>query len=86
VNTFTEIVQLLNIRALHRRIDKMEDRMATNDEIIARLRAATDTLAAKIRQLSEGDSRFEPILAELEAMGTDPSNPVPDPGTDVEPV
>ncbi|MGH3693227.1 MAG: hypothetical protein ACRDRX_04375 [Pseudonocardiaceae bacterium] len=53
--------------------------MATNTELVNRLRGATDKLAEKVRRLSEGDPRFEPIIAELEAMGTDETNPVPEP-------
>jgi hypothetical protein len=56
--------------------------MATNDELVTRLRNATDRLAEKVRRLSEGDPRFEPIIAELEAMGVDETNPVPEPTPD----
>lgn len=75
---FLDILQTLNIRALYRRVEHLEERMATNDNLIARVRAATDNLAAKVRRLSEGDARWEPIISELEAMGADERNPIPE--------
>lgn len=76
---FSNWLQTLNIRALNSRINRLEQRMATNDELVTRLRTVTDTLAAKLRRLSQGDPRFEPIIAELEAMGVDDTNPLPEP-------
>lgn len=86
MNPLLDWFQSLNLRALnarstehHHRITILEERMATIDEIVTRLRVATDNLAAKLRRLSEGDPRFEPLITELEAMGADPTDPVPTP-------
>lgn len=77
--SLTDLIQSLNIRALYHRVVRLEERMATTDELVGRLRSATDRLAEKVRRLSEGDPRFGEIISELEAMGADPSNPVPEP-------
>lgn len=58
--------------------------MSSSEEVVARLRAATDRLAAMIRENMDGldaeiAAKFEPIVSELEAMGSDPADPVPEP-------
>lgn len=70
------------------RITTTEEKMASTDEVIARLNTATTRIAARLQALVEqvaGNdtataAKFEPLIAELEAMGTDPVDPVPDPG------
>lgn len=68
-------------------LQEMRNRMATTDEIVARLGAATDELARDLAALRDevagGDAaiaaKFEPLVSRLEAMGADPANPLPEP-------
>ncbi|MGH3940694.1 MAG: hypothetical protein ACRDTG_19070 [Pseudonocardiaceae bacterium] len=61
--------------------------MATIGEMVTRLDIATNRIAEKLQELrdrvAQGDAdiaaQFEPLITELEQMGTDPTDPVPDP-------
>jgi hypothetical protein len=88
------IVGLLIVLAAYfnERFNRMEEKM--NEEtrqIIARVNDATNKVAAKIQALidtaaqqgtvTEAEIRaaLEPTVAQLEALGADPADPVPDP-------
>lgn len=68
-------------------IKELKRHMATTDEIITRLNTATSTIATKLQELRDQvagldpaiAAKFEPLVAELEAMGTNPADPVPTP-------
>lgn len=81
--TLLDWIQTLNIRALAQRVQQLEEKMTATDDMVNRLRIATDLLAARIRKLTENDAdtaaKFAPIVAELEGMGTDAANPFPVP-------
>ena len=57
------------------------------NELISALNAATDTIAARIQALKDAVGSFSPeqeaelnaIVADLNALGADPANPVPEP-------
>lgn len=67
-------------------------RVTATDDLANRLNLATNELAADLQALRDEvagldagvAAKFEPLVARLEAMGTDPANPVPDPEPPVE--
>lgn len=69
------------------RIEQLEERMSTTDDLIVRLNTATDEIAHDLddlrNQVANVDpaiaAKFEPLVARLEALGQDPANPVPEP-------
>jgi uncharacterized coiled-coil protein SlyX len=65
-----------------RRITRLEAQMATQAEFLNQVRDATDRLAERVRVLAGGDPRWQAIVDDLNAMGQDESNPIPDPTPD----
>lgn len=67
-------------------IATLGERMAATDDLVARLDAATNELASDLSALRDEvanldagvAAKFEPLVSRLEALGADPSNPVPD--------
>lgn len=67
--------------------------MTATDDLAARLNAATNELASDLAALRDEvanldgavAAKFEPIVSRLEAMGTDPADPVPAPEEPVNP-
>ena len=70
-----------------RYITMMGERMAATDDLVVRLDAATNELAADLAALRDEvagldagvAAKFEPLVSRLEALGQDPTNPVPEP-------
>lgn len=68
-------------------LQEMRNHMATTDEIVARLDAASNELARDLAALRDEvaqldgaiAAKFEPLVSRLEAMGADPENPLPQP-------
>lgn len=66
------------------RIAELENKMAATDDMIARLNTATDEIARDLSDLRDQvagldpaiAAKFEPLVARLEAMGQDPTNPL----------
>jgi len=87
VNTklLVDFLQTVNIRALAKRITKLEENMARLDDVIAQINDATNAIAAELddlrSQLATGDSaaadKLQPIADRLRAMAADPDNVVP---------
>lgn len=75
----------LVIRDLQTRVTKLEGKMSTVQDVVSQLDAATNTIADKLTRLQEQvagsdaalASEFEPVIARLRALGSDPANPVP---------
>lgn len=67
--------------------DELRRHMSAIDDLINRLGAATDEIAAELTALRDEvagsdtatAAKFEPLIARLEALGADPTNPVPAP-------
>lgn len=80
----SKILRRLDAHSL--KLTEMRKTMATIDELVVRLGAATDeiasdldTLRAEVANLDPAvAAKFEPLVARLEALGADPTNPVPD--------
>ena len=75
---------------VHNRLTHMEARMATTEQALADLDAATDEIAAELADLRDDVAQHDADLAaklgekveRLRALAKDPENPVPDAGSE----
>jgi uncharacterized coiled-coil protein SlyX len=65
-----------------KRLTELEKQMASQQEFYNQVRDATDKLAARVEKLAAGDPRWTAVINDLNAMGAEKDNPVPDPTPD----